>query len=159
MNKSILVLTVVFGLSLGLSTGVTMATHPLEEHEDSVTELDSLSLTDIDTSSVAIESEELDSMAEVNAALVSSQDSTLHTQLPLRPAPQRKADTGMVARLANVFSAMNPQDAARVLNAMSDSDLRLILMALPRKQQAAILSNLTTDRAAIITSSALRDNE
>ena len=60
------------------------------------------------------------------------------------------SDSIIGRRLAQVFGAMQPKDAARVLEQMDDNDVRSILGSLSSKQQAAILGSFPTQRAATI---------
>jgi hypothetical protein len=71
---------------------------------------------------------------------------------PIRPA----TDSLIGRRLAQVFGAMQPKDAARVLEQMDDNDVRAILGSLSSKQQAAILGSFPTQRAALILQATLR---
>ncbi len=77
-------------------------------------------------------------------------------------APQAAAqipaqDTVTGKRIAKVFGAMQPRDAARVLEQMDDVDVRTILASLNNKQQAAILGTFPTQRAATIMRATLRN--
>lgn len=66
------------------------------------------------------------------------------------------SDSIIGRRLAQVFGAMQPKDAARVLEQMDDNDVRSILGSLSSKQQAAILGSFPTQRAATILQATLR---
>jgi len=68
-----------------------------------------------------------------------------------RPTP----DSAVEKRLAKVFAAMQPRDAARVLTQMDDGDVQTILASLNGKQQAAILGNFPAPRAAKLAQSQL----
>ena len=73
------------------------------------------------------------------------------------PPPARPISDSLIGRrLAQVFAAMQPKDAARVLEQMDDNDVRAILGSLPSKQQAAILGSFPTQRAALIVQNTLR---
>lgn len=72
------------------------------------------------------------------------------------PPPRPISDSLIGRRLAQVFAAMQPKDAARVLEQMDDSDVRAILGSLSSKQQAAILGSFPTQRAALIVQTTLR---
>lgn len=71
-------------------------------------------------------------------------------------APRPISDSLINRRLAQVFAAMQPKDAARVLEQMNDTDVRAILGSLSSKQQAAILGSFPTQRAALIVQTTLR---
>lgn len=53
-------------------------------------------------------------------------------------------------RLAKIFGAMQPKEAARVLDQMSDGDIRVIVGLLTEKQAAAVLSALSPQHAAAV---------
>lgn len=72
------------------------------------------------------------------------------------PAKQPVPDSLTGVRLAQVFGAMQPKDAARVLEQMDDDDVRAILGSLSSKRQAAILGSFPTQRAALILRATLR---
>ncbi len=76
---------------------------------------------------------------------------------PSTPEPPRPISDSLInRRLAQVFAAMQPKDAARVLEQMNDTDVRAILGSLSSKQQAAILGSFPTQRAALIVQTTLR---
>ncbi|HEY5086932.1 MAG TPA: hypothetical protein VII66_06160 [Gemmatimonadaceae bacterium] len=76
--------------------------------------------------------------------------------IPKTPTPKPVSDSLIGRRLAQVFAAMQPKDAARVLEQMDDADVRSILGSLSAKQQAAILGSFPTARAALIVQATLR---
>jgi flagellar motility protein MotE (MotC chaperone) len=59
-------------------------------------------------------------------------------------------------RLAKIFTAMQPKDAARVLEQMSDGDVQAIIAMLGDRQAAAVLANFPPQRAAVISKLAMR---
>lgn len=65
-------------------------------------------------------------------------------------------DTAVQRRIAKIFGAMDPKEAARVLSHMEDDDVRIILSKLSNRQQAAILALFPAERAAAITKESLR---
>ncbi len=69
--------------------------------------------------------------------------------LPIGPDLQQR-------RLAKIFGAMQPKEAAQVLEQMEDADVRTILSYLPERQAAAVLGNFSAARAARISSATLR---
>jgi hypothetical protein len=75
---------------------------------------------------------------------------------PVVPTVKPVSDSLIGRRLSQVFAAMQPKDAARVLEQMDDKDVRSILDLLSSKQQAAILGSFPTQRAALIVQSTLR---
>jgi hypothetical protein len=54
-------------------------------------------------------------------------------------------------RLAKIFSAMSPKDAAKVLEQMPDADVRTILALMSDRSAAAVLTQFPPARAATIT--------
>jgi hypothetical protein len=68
----------------------------------------------------------------------------------------KAADSALTMRLAHIFAAMQPKDAAHVLEQMDNHDIQVILLELSNKQQASILSNLPVQRAAAIARETLR---
>lgn len=60
-------------------------------------------------------------------------------------------------RLANIFGAMEPSDAARVLERLDDAEVRLILFHLSDRKVAAILGQLEPTRAARLSQGAMAE--
>ncbi len=60
------------------------------------------------------------------------------------------------AELAKLFASMQARDAARVLEQMDDFEVQVILGALANREAAAILSNLSPERAAVISRAIIR---
>ena len=89
-----------------------------------------------------------------NVKLASSTPS--NTPKTVVPVVKPATDSLIGRRLAQVFGAMQPKDAARVLEQMDDNDVRAILGSLSSKQQAAILGSFPTQRAALILQATLR---
>lgn len=81
--------------------------------------------------------------SEAAATVKAARDQALQTALP-------------EARLAKIFGAMAPKDAAKVLDQMTDGDIRAILAMMSDRQAAAILSTLPAARAASITKGAVK---
>lgn len=59
-------------------------------------------------------------------------------------------------RLARIFAAMRPNEAARVLEQMTDPEVRRLLSHLRERQAAAIMSSISPERAAVISSAVIR---
>jgi hypothetical protein len=59
-------------------------------------------------------------------------------------------------RLARIFAAMRPNQAARVLEQMTDPEVRRLLSHLRERQAAAIMSSISPERAAVISSAVIR---
>jgi len=55
------------------------------------------------------------------------------------------------ARLAKVFATMQAREAARVLEHLNDGEIQVILAGVGNREAAAILSNMTPERAAVIS--------
>lgn len=79
-----------------------------------------------------------------------------------RPAPPAKPiATAMTAapgasKVAKIFAAMPPKDAATVLEQLDDAEVQSVISSLNEKQAAAILRNLPPARAALISKAVLR---
>lgn len=58
-------------------------------------------------------------------------------------------------RLARIFGAMKPADAARVLEKLSDTEVRAVLRHVPDRKAAAILGNFDASRAASLSRSVI----
>ena len=74
---------------------------------------------------------------------------------PARPLPDAAAAPGM-AKVAKIFAAMPPKDAAKVLEQLDDIEVQGVISALAEKQAAAILQNFPAPRAALISKGVLR---
>ena len=57
-------------------------------------------------------------------------------------------------RLAKIFAAMSPKDAAKVMEQMPDTDVRSILSLMSDRSAAAVLTQFPPARAATITNGA-----
>lgn len=83
-----------------------------------------------------------------------------HDPAPARPpvtsAASKSEGDVQPRRIAKIFAAMPPKDAAKVLVQMDDADVHLILDALGEKQAAGILQHFPADRAAAISKRAIR---
>ncbi len=71
------------------------------------------------------------------------------TSAPTAPAPG-------VEKVAKIFAAMPPKDAAMVLEQLEDSEVQSVISTLSEKQAAAILRNFPPARAATISKAVLR---
>jgi len=60
------------------------------------------------------------------------------------------------AKLAKIFAAMPPKDAAKVLDQLDDADVQSVIATLSEKQAAAILQHFPAPRAAVISKAVLR---
>ena len=54
-------------------------------------------------------------------------------------------------KLAKIFEAMKPADAAAVLQGMENSEVRGILLSMDERQAGAILGGFEADRAAALS--------
>jgi hypothetical protein len=75
---------------------------------------------------------------------------------PTADSSARPRALGQEARLAKLFGAMAPKDAARVLTQMDNRDVQTILNLVGDKQAAAILTLLPADRAVAFSQNQLR---
>lgn len=71
----------------------------------------------------------------------------------LQPAPSGGMST---SQLADLYGTMAPREAAKVLEHMEDDEVQVILAGLDNRKAAAILSNLSPERAAIVSRSVIR---
>jgi flagellar motility protein MotE (MotC chaperone) len=83
--------------------------------------------------------------------------------VPAVAVPVRAPDPDSLARvtlnyqrLARIFSAMRPDEAAPVLAQLEDSQLEGILMAMQGRNAAPILAEMDPDRAAALSRRVLR---
>ena len=75
------------------------------------------------------------------------------------PAPAQPADTIAEAserRLAKVFTAMEPKQAAKVLQHMQDADVQIILGYVGPRQAASIMAELPPERVAALSKMAMQ---
>lgn len=84
--------------------------------------------------------------ASAAAVVKDARDAAMHTPLPEQ-------------RLAKIFGAMAPKDAAKVMEQMSDSDVRAILGFMGDKQAGALLALMSPARVANITRGGARSPE
>jgi hypothetical protein len=76
------------------------------------------------------------------------------TQKPAAPSTPAPADSVVEAserRLAKVFTAMEPKQAAKVLQHMEDADVQVILGYVGPKQAASIMAELPPERVAALS--------
>ena len=73
---------------------------------------------------------------------------------PVVPAP--RTDTVSV-RLARIFGAMKPEEAATVLARLDDPDVKAVLFQLSDRKAAEILARFPGERAATLTKTMLTD--
>jgi hypothetical protein len=78
---------------------------------------------------------------------------------PQAPAPSPAADSAVQAseqRLAKVFTAMEPKQAAKVLQHMQDADVQIILGYVGPRQAASIMAELPPERVATLSKMAMQ---
>ena len=78
-------------------------------------------------------------------------------KLPPKPIAVALTPTAASAKLAKIFGAMPPKDAAKVLEQMVDVEVQSILGGLSDKQAASVLQNLPAARAAAISKALLKN--
>jgi len=76
--------------------------------------------------------------------------------LPPKPIPTAPAHAPGAAKVAKIFAAMPPKDAAMVLEQLDDTEVQSVIASLSEKQAAAILRNFPPPRAALISKGVLR---
>ncbi|MFQ5538636.1 MAG: magnesium transporter MgtE N-terminal domain-containing protein [Gemmatimonadota bacterium] len=70
------------------------------------------------------------------------------------PSPPT-VDPAASKKLAKIFAAMKPVDAAAVLQEMSDSEVQAILMSMAERQAAQVLGKFEAERAAHLTAAVI----
>jgi hypothetical protein len=75
---------------------------------------------------------------------------------PPKPIPTAAAPAPGAAKVAKIFAAMPPKDAAMVLEQLDDNEVQSVISSLSEKQAAAILRNFPPPRAALISKGVLR---
>ena len=78
---------------------------------------------------------------------------------PNAPAASEPADSAAQAseqRLAKVFTAMEPKQAAKVLQHMQDADVQIILGYVGPRQAASIMAELPPERVATLSKMAMQ---
>jgi hypothetical protein len=84
------------------------------------------------------------------------------TQVPFAPGPDPDSLARAAAnyqRLARIFAAMKPAEAAPVLSHLDDAQLEGILLAMQGRNAAPILAEMDPERAASISRRVLRGNQ
>jgi MgtE intracellular N domain len=114
--------------------------HEVEGHEvaDSTVHLASTEVLDLS-----------DDPASTHAAPVAATEEPVQATTAGEPAMEP-------ARLAKVFASMQAREAARVLEHLDDDEVQIILGQLGNREAAAVLSNLTPERAAVISRAIIR---
>lgn len=74
---------------------------------------------------------------------------------PIPTAPAASPAPG-AAKVAKIFAAMPPKDAAMVLEQLDDAEVQSVISSLSEKQAAAIMRNFPPQRAALISKAVLR---
>lgn len=74
-----------------------------------------------------------------------------------QPEPDQRAQVdSAAARLARIFGAMRPEEAARLLEPLPEGDVRAVLFALSDRKAAAILANFKGERATALARALLQ---
>jgi hypothetical protein len=77
-------------------------------------------------------------------------------QSPATPPPADSATQASEQRLAKVFTAMEPKQAAKVLQHMQDADVQIILGYVGPRQAASIMAELPPERVATLSKMAMQ---
>jgi len=77
-------------------------------------------------------------------------------QAPTAPQPADSATQASEQRLAKVFTAMEPKQAAKVLQHMQDADVQIILGYVGPRQAASIMAELPPERVATLSKMAMQ---
>jgi flagellar motility protein MotE (MotC chaperone) len=80
---------------------------------------------------------------------------TAEQQAPVATQPADSAAQASEQRLAKVFTAMEPKQAAKVLQHMQDADVQIILGYVGPRQAAAIMAELPPERVALLSKMAM----
>ena len=75
---------------------------------------------------------------------------------PTAPPPADSATQASEQRLAKVFTAMEPKQAAKVLQHMQDADVQIILGYVGPRQAASIMAELPPERVATLSKMAMQ---
>lgn len=75
---------------------------------------------------------------------------------PATPQPADSAVQASEQRLAKVFTAMEPKQAAKVLQHMQDADVQIILGYVGPRQAASIMAELPPERVATLSKMAMQ---
>lgn len=75
---------------------------------------------------------------------------------PAAAAPPAGPPSVALTKLAKIFAAMPPKEAAKVLEQLDNSEVQAVLSGLNGKEAAAILQHLPPERAGAISKAALR---
>jgi len=184
--KPILAFLAAFLVATGATTGVkVMTTKPAPAKADSTKEGVDSTATDStekgeaahgekstakDSSHAAAESAKPVPAASIGKAPGFSASSTLVDNGPKptvkaapakqpAPAAPQPADSAVQAseqRLAKVFTAMEPKQAAKVLQHMQDADVQIILGYVGPRQAASIMAELPPERVATLSKMAMQ---
>jgi len=75
---------------------------------------------------------------------------------PATPSPADTVAEASERRLAKVFTAMEPKQAAKVLEHMQDADVQIILGYVGPRQAASIMAELPPERVATLSKMAIQ---
>lgn len=162
--KPILIFVIAFVVATVAGTGARVMTakppagvHPdsanVEAHADSTRTTDSTAAhatSRVDSATVASAQPEQAAPAAPRAAAAASGRDSTHSEPAAPPA-----DTASERRLAKVFTAMEPKQAAKVLQHMSDGDVQIILGYVGPRQAASIMAELPPERVAKLSKLAM----
>lgn len=124
-------------------------------------EADSARTNEADTAAAAHADESADTVAsDAGAEHEPSGDSASAT--PGEPGPASGLSEVVLnpegaRKLAKIFGAMKPADAAAVLTEMTDAEVKTVLLQMNDRQAAPILGNFPPERAAALSQVVLRD--
>jgi hypothetical protein len=174
MKKLIILGVVGLFVGVGGGTGIAIALRPAVVADS--TKADSAAAHGDSTAIIAPAASHATAQ---QAADSTAQDSTTHDSTTTAPAVHgtpAKADSApahadaspvestvadsvqraQVRRIARIFAAMAPREAAKVLQQLNDEDVSVIVASLNEKQAAAILMAFPPERAATISRGQLR---
>ncbi len=170
MKRMVLPVVVGFSLGIGGATGIVVAREREAQAEAASraatgAEPDSLARTDSAAPPVALPAPMVPTPAALDdspglAVVEGSPDgaprAAADSAAPAGPAARATLEGG---KLAKLFGAMQPREAARVLEQMDDADVQAILASLGDRKAAAILASLPPQRAAEISRRAVHSGK
>jgi hypothetical protein len=170
MTRMVILVVVGFLLGIGSAAGYAVLREepqPLpeqfaaavasEQAADSTAVPDSLAAPRIDTTyAAAPEPPEAAELATALAMPAQAETAEADSAAAAPAPPGPDAVPLERERVARMFGAMKPQEAARVLEQMDDAEVRVLLGQLSERKAGAILSSLSPQRAASISRPSLQ---
>jgi hypothetical protein len=141
---------------IGVTLGLGGATFAVLVRSAAALELEGDAVLEGDTSAVALEADGVVAEEAVETVRAEAPAAAPEFGAPAaagEPAAEIEPDGS--ERLARIFGAMKPADAARVLEKLRDTDARAILRHMADRKAAAILGHFDAARAAALSRSVI----